>query len=284
MSIQPITPVDRRATVSIVTAYPGPLQEHFLLSRLSKVWTEQGLRYAVGPASRLVGGLGLLHVDQTVVNPALVPRVEGGARLLNASVLDISKRRFSALLLGPDSDWDGPVILKTNANYHGLPETSGQRQGLIGRLRSRLPWRLARQLPPTDYPILERRADVPAWVWRRQDIVVERFLPERDGADYVLRMWLFFGDRSIVYRMVADRPVVKAEGIRSFETHYGEPPPEIAEARRRLGFDFGKFDYVLHEGRPLLLDINKTPAISGKSWERTRHLAEGLRGYLRSAA
>lgn len=283
MSIQSPTPIDRSAAVSIVTAYPGPLQDHFLLARLSKVWDEQGLRCAVGPAQRLAGGLGLLHIDQTVVNPDLVPRVEGGARLLNASVLDISKRHFSALLLGPGSDWDGPVILKTNANYHGLPEASAHRPGPIGRLRSRLPWRLARQLPAADYPVLDRRSQVPAWVWRRQDIVVERFLPERDGADYVLRMWLFFGDRGIVYRMVADRPVVKAEGIRSFEAHYGEPPPEIAEARLRLGFDFGKFDYVLHDGRAVLLDVNKTPAISGKSWERTRHLAEGLHHFLRPA-
>jgi hypothetical protein len=218
-----------------------------------------------------------------VVQPTQVPAVADGARLLNAAVRDISKRHFSSTLLEADSAWDGPVILKTNANYHGLPEASAHRPGPIGRLRSRLPWRLARQLPPADYPVLAHRSKVPGWVWRRQDLVVERFLPERDGDDYVLRMWLFFGDRGIVYRLVADRPVVKADGIRSFEAHYGEPPPEIAEARRQLGFDFGKFDYVLRDGRPLLLDINKTPAISGKSWERTRHLAEGLRGFLRSA-
>src|SRR5213079_1238108 len=36
------------------------------------------------------------------------------------------------------------------------------------------------------------------------------------------------------------------------------PHPEIVEARKRLNFDYGKFDYVLHEGRPVLLDTNKT--------------------------
>jgi len=30
-------------------------------------------------------------------------------------------------------------------------------------------------------------------------------------------------------------------------------------ARRKLGFDYGKFDYVVHEGRAHLLDANRTP-------------------------
>ena len=29
--------------------------------------------------------------------------------------------------------------------------------------------------------------------------------------------------------------------------------------RRDLGFDYGKFDYVIHEGRAILLDANSTP-------------------------
>ena len=162
--------------------------------------------------------------------------------------------------------------------------SSARPPGWLGRLRRQLPWRLARQLPARDYPVLPHRDRVPAWVWRRQDLVVERFIPERAGRNYVLRMYLFFGDRGVVYRMEADRPVIKAQGIVGFETTYDEPPPEIAEARVALGFDFGKFDYVLHEGRPVLLDVNKTPAVSGKRRERTAYLAGGLQRILAEVA
>jgi len=270
--------------IHIVTAYPGALAEHFMLSRLSDVWRAEGREVVVGPLARLQAGLGLLHIDSTRVAPGQVPSVAPAARLLNGRVLDISKRGFSRLLLRPDSPWDGPVIIKTDANFHGVPEASARPPGWLGRLRRQLPWRLARQLPARDYPVLPHRDRVPAWVWRRQDLVVERFIPERSGRNYVLRMYLFFGDRGVVYRMEADRPVIKAQGIVGFETTHDAPPPEIAEARLALGFDFGKFDYVLHEGRPVLLDVNKTPAVSGKRRERTAYLAGGLERLLAEVA
>jgi hypothetical protein len=209
-----------------------------------------------------------------------VPQVTSPARLLNARVLDISKRRFSELLVGEESDWDGPVILKTDANFHGLPEAGQRRAGALQRLRTRLPWRLTRQLPPSDYPVLPHRKRVPDWVWRREDLIVERFIPEYDGSAYVLRLYVFFGDRGIVYRLRSERPIIKSEGILSFEAAYAEPPPEIAAARQQMGFDFGKFDYVLHEGRPVLLDVNKTPSVAGRSQERMRYLAGGLDRFL----
>jgi hypothetical protein len=60
----------------------------------------------------------------------------------------------------------------------------------------------------------------------------------------------------------------------------GDPPPELESFREANGFDFGKFDYVEVEGRSILLDINKTPAIAAShstpDTPRMRHLAEGL--------
>ena len=49
-------------------------------------------------------------------------------------------------------------------------------------------------------------------------------------------------------------------------------PVEIAEERRRLGFDYGKFDFVVHGGRPILLDANRTP---GGSATLTEEYAQG---------
>jgi hypothetical protein len=64
-----------------------------------------------------------------------------------------------------------------------------------------------------------------------------------------------------------------------------EPHPEVLALRRQLGFDMGKFDYVIHEGKPVVLDTNKTVgAPAGKANDAQRKIrrqrAQGLYGYL----
>ena len=51
--------------------------------------------------------------------------------------------------------------------------------------------------------------------------------------------------------------------------------------RQELGFDYGKFDYVVHDGRPVLLDANKTTGAAGlpltpELVAARRYRAEGL--------
>ncbi len=58
--------------------------------------------------------------------------------------------------------------------------------------------------------------------------------------------------------------------------------PARARARPRArGFQYGKFDYVMHEGEPVVLDMNKTvggppPTEDPKVLAGRRHCAEGL--------
>ena len=51
----------------------------------------------------------------------------------------------------------------------------------------------------------------------------------------------------------------------------------------RLHFDYGKFDYVVHEGRAVLIDTNKTtgspPSTNPEREARRRILADGLYPY-----
>ena len=62
-----------------------------------------------------------------------------------------------------------------------------------------------------------------------------------------------------------------------------EPHLEIVEAQRRLKFDYGKFDYVIHDGQPVLLDANKTTGAdrirSPELNARRRHRANGIYSY-----
>ncbi len=54
--------------------------------------------------------------------------------------------------------------------------------------------------------------------------------------------------------------------------------------RRKLGFDFGKFDYGIVAGRVVLYDANRTPMFGSMRredyWPRVQLLAEGIRGFL----
>jgi len=67
----------------------------------------------------------------------------------------------------------------------------------------------------------------------------------------------------------------------SIEVH-----PEIEKMRRELGFDYGKFDYVIHDGQPLLLDINKTTGAVAKATPEIqaarRHRAGGIYSYFQN--
>jgi hypothetical protein len=58
--------------------------------------------------------------------------------------------------------------------------------------------------------------------------------------------------------------------------------------RARLGFDFGKFDFVVHEGQSVLLDTNRTPSSSPALREFLQagmlNLAQGMDELIASAA
>ena len=55
-----------------------------------------------------------------------------------------------------------------------------------------------------------------------------------------------------------------------------EVPEELRQIRRDLKFDFGKFDYTMVDGRPVLFDANRTPTIGDFPKERYLPLAQTL--------
>jgi hypothetical protein len=226
----------------------------YLLYDLAALWEQAGHellmhRGTEQPLPR--ADLAIAHVDLTRLPPAYEALFSGCRRVVNAAVRDISKRRFSSLLLADAESaaaWGGPVIVKSDANFGGLAERlAAQAEGLP-----------APRAGLDEYRVYDRAGDVPPQVWQRPDWVVERFVPER-GADgrYALRIWTFFGDAERCTCYWADEPIVKGEAMQQ-----GGPcpvPDELRALRRTLGFDFGKFDFVVHQGRALLLDANRTP-------------------------
>jgi hypothetical protein len=254
---------------------------------LQRVWESQGIRVerVFGPRTRIDADLLIPHIDLTVMPEAYRAVLDAHPRVVNRRVRDSSKRAISRNLVQPGDGWEGPVIVKTDRNHGGLPEadTASALQGLLARAFPRLrrilaPQRLARarNLEPYRYPVFPRAADVPAEVFGNPHLVVERFLPEREGSRMFVRYYSFCGDRHVCMRRGGEGPVVR------FRAEVAGPvavPEEIVAERRRLGFDYGKFDFVVHEGRPVLLDANPTPTLRAAATADllASTLADGIR-------
>lgn len=261
----------------------------YLVKELAGIWREWGHHVELrrGPTGPIDADLAIAHVDLTRVPPEYVAWFEGCPRVLNRRVTDVSKRRISTNGVTRGDGWDGPVIVKTDRNFGGLREyrLSGREGGLRGRVdqaRFLLPWTLRSRVRLADYRIYRSAREVPRVVWHNRSLFVERFLPERDGRNYAMRVWLFFGSRETHSRVVGPHPVVKGKDLLRIDP-LGEVPDELRRRRAELGFDYGKFDYAVVDDRVVLFDANPTPGMPFES-ERYRpkalHLAAGLEAWM----
>lgn len=259
----------------------------YFLKEFFPVWRDMGFHVEVhrGLSDPPPADLAVLHVDVTVIPEPYLALARRYPRTLNLRVRDISKRRVSTGVVRLGDGYEGPVMVKTNLNSAGMMELEHTlRRGgfprLVHRLRKLLPWYCRDYL--RRYRIFERRSEVPALAWINRDLVIERFQPERAGDEYCLRTWFFFGDQESNSLSYADEPVIKGRLVTRRETAV-EVPAELRAIRRRLGFDYGKFDYSLIDGRPVLYDANRTPTWGGVSSEALRAklalMAEGVRAF-----
>jgi hypothetical protein len=281
----------RSDTLISISNLTPQMPEHYMLSALMRLWREKGLQVECDDTYSDHADVCILHHDKTRLDPSELADAPDGVAVLNGNVLDISKTHISVLQTTVADDWNGPVIVKTDLNHFGCPEDgvaerAGLMSSLCSKVRSRLShrsWRLARQLPPGLYPVLEGKDDVPGWVWKDERLIVEKFLPERtDDGLYGVRGWIFFGDREYAYRNLATDPLVK---VATTERHefFSDIPENLRALRDEMKFDYGKFDYVEHDGQAFLLDANKTPSFGHSDpaeSPRVRMLSEGIEVYL----
>jgi len=288
-------------TIAILTQATDDFhQRRYLVRLMIPRWEAMGFRVVVvtetGPF--VPADIALLHVDLSVVPDKIRRFAARYPRVLNGQVLDIRKRRFSRLLVdrvGPDP---GKVIVKTDWNFGGRPELRWNvLESPLGRLvrrfniniaesichrvarrEARRPWRTKRAL--NNYPVYANRDLVPVEVWANPNLMVERFLVEREGNDYCCRHWLFLGRREVCRRTVSPNPVVKVDG--KLEPLLEPVPEELRAIRKQLGFDYGKFDYGIINGEVFLYDANRTPSTSAdpkRHAETTDVLAEGINDF-----
>lgn len=282
------------ATLIVITdKIDQPRLDKYLLSGFFKYWEAQGHRILLhhGGSVPPGGDIAILHVDQTVIDGAFLEGLERYPVVINGAVLDISKKRFSQHLLRPGEDYSGPVISKTNLNSSGAPERRKRLfrlrldkspAGLYRLLKAKLANHLANS-EARAYRLHDSLAAVPSGVWRNEDLVVEKFLPEQDEQGYYLRTWTFFGDRERCSRVRSADPIVK--GRRILDRTTAPVPDELRAWRARLKFDYGKFDFVVRDGDVILYDVNRTPTLPGRihdaMQESMADLAAGLESFLK---
>lgn len=227
----------------------------YLVYALAESWRTAGHTVLVhhGTNTPPPGDIAFLNVDLTIVPPAYSALLDRYERVINGRTLDISKRGYSTQILAADSAWDGPVIVKTDRNFAGRIDARLRRRMLAAGLTPDIPAGPTMQR----YVVFESIAKVPANVWQTDGVIVEKFLPEHDADGYYMRVWVFLGTATRSFRMRANVPIIKSHHIVERETV--AVPDEISAWRERLGFDYGKFDYVVRDGRPILIDANRTP-------------------------
>lgn len=251
---------------------------HYRIWPIVANWRAMGVRvdvvYGVVGNERVLREADVLvpHVDCSYLPDEVWEVVRAHPRVVNGRVRDIRKTVVSSNLVRPGDVWDGPVILKTVGNCGGLSDHRFGRMGgptLFERARHRLTFdarrepklmRYARTL--TRYYLFERVSDVPSGVWANEHLVVERFLPERDSdGNFVMRMWIVMGGAEVGRVLRGSDPYVK--NVNAALEEFDEPPAAVEAWRRKFGLDYGKIDFVIHDGEAVIIDANTTPTVSG---------------------
>ena len=265
----------------------------YIVHHLAECWREDGhhVDYVYGIRRHVQADVVLVHVNLSVVPSEYLEFAAQYPIALNARIRDIRKSTFSRNLVRPGDPWDGPVIVKSDLNYAGVPERYLSMTALehrlhgLRRFRKRIDRLRRRKLPfsgPRDYRIFDRIGDVPDHWFADHDVIVEKFRPEIENGLYHTRVYQFLGDRSTCTRIGTVNPIVKAD--RNARTESIEPDDRVVEWRKSLGLDYGKLDYVINDGEAVLLDVNKTTGASrhmndARLRRMRRYQAEGLYAY-----
>lgn len=231
------------------------LRRRFMLQELLQALRANGHKVTVtiGPTETVEADAAILHLDCSVVPDAYRDLIGAYPVTVNGGAVDITKRTVGGASIRPDSEWPGPVIVKSNYNSGGRGEHYHNREA---KRRGHPP-------PHPDvngmvtYSLHDSVSQVPDDAWDDEHTVVERLIPEPDPQGFAMRTWIFLGEKERCTRYVGPKPIIKASDI--IARAPSEVPDEIREQRRRLGFDYGKFDFVVEDGKGVLLDANRTP-------------------------
>lgn len=262
------------------------LKGRFFLQKLLGFLQKQGfvVQIVSGVQKKVAADIAIAHIDLTIMPKEYQDYLNDYPIAINGKACNISKSLISENLVSENDQYGGPVIVKTDANFGGVPELVHQKNiGLIDKaVRFERPWRKVDSLDTACYPRFDSIKNVPSGVWKNKRLIVEKFLPEinKEG-QYCLRHWYFFGDKEVTIFSSSENPIIKTPLISP--RIIGEVPEKVRTLRQKLNVDFGRFDYVIVDGEPVIYDVNTTPAIGDVSEEllagKLSELAKGIEFY-----
>jgi hypothetical protein len=266
-------PVKKRiAILAHERASPETLRS-YQISTLARHWIEDGHEVILVAGARkfVPADIAILHIDLSVVPEPYLALARQYPRVLNGRLADIRKSVFATNLLARGDAYGGPVFVKSNLNRKGFPEAAlakaeGRNVPVFG-----------------DYRVYSSLAKVPAEAFDNEGVVVQKFQPEMDGNLFCVRYLAVMGRYAEATRLRSTQPVVNGDScLPDIETV--EPDTSILALRERLGLDYGKMDYVVVDGKAILLDVNKTVGAGAMSTDPAmlalrRKRARGLYSY-----
>ena len=265
----------------------------YTIHHIAEIWKKDGhnVDYIFGVDEHVPADIIIVHIDFSIVPQKYLDFAANYPIALNGKLSNICKSGFSKGLLKADSNWDGQVIVKSNLNHGGIQEQiySDTLRKPYADLYRRLISKIKRFMgyepvfsDPYDYKIFENISMVPKHWFHSSNAIVEKFVPEIENDLYHIRMFQILGDHWICERLASPKPIVK--GGNCVKVEIVEPDEEVFQWCRDLQIDYGKLDYVVHNGKPVLLDVNKTIGATGlinkkENDKKRQYLSEGISTY-----
>ena len=181
------------------------------------------------PGENVTCDVAIMPVDLTRVPREYTDLGRSFPLCLNVRATDISKRVVSGLLVDRATDWTGPVIVKSNMNYQGIPELSLNRLAQAEKASEPFPG----IRDAAGYKVFANVTEVPAVSWGDENLVVEKFMPEKLKDGFGVRFWTFLGNEERCDRCVSSTEFVKAAGVIRLEP--SPVPARLREIREHMG-------------------------------------------------
>ena len=223
--------------------------------------------------------LWIQHLDSSVVPNKYRKVMNKLPNVVNGKLLDIRKNAFSEQRISDFStSYNGQIIVKSNDNCGGYPELSesryNQKKSIYRKIKRILTKKATTKPPFAEYKLYESLQDVPRQFFNSEQVIIEKFIPQRDGDYYVLYMTYIFLEQHITFKIKSYLPIMKWDDHVTWE--YATTQPDILDWARQHHVEYGKIDYVYADNQLIVYDINKTPGLGNAKIEEERDFAETM--------
>nr|CRH05660.1 protein of unknown function [Candidatus Magnetococcus massalia] len=253
----------------------------FFIRYLMEYWQAAGYKIAVqqGLQTPPQTQLAINHIKDTYTPEAYQKLFNRFPYTMNGGLNDISKQAISHDGLSRESDHNSTVMVKSRLNGGGRWEAK------LTAVREGLPPVVPGQ--GENYHVYSALSQVPEAIWQSQTAFVQPFYREESAHGYVLRCCYVVGQRRLHTIAFADHPIIYWHNC-SAPTVVEDPVKNFfASYCQQVGLEVGAIEYLLVDGEPKVLDVNRTPALPASMVEsysdQLRWLSAGIDRYLEQA-